>query len=121
MSEPLRAFLGWASALMGLFIAINVLTLLPHDGKVHRWEWPFPVAEWIEIGECRSETESCPEAILCDILAGAAFSVTVAAICGLARSCHSAGEPDAGQPAPKAGSANEPNQGIHASGGLRRD
>jgi hypothetical protein len=80
-----RTFGVWFCSLMALFMALNLVGVFPHNGKVHRIGFPCATVEWIQIGEYRGETEFRPSAIVMNVAVSLGVSAGLAFICASAR------------------------------------
>jgi hypothetical protein len=83
MKQFRRPFLAWFVSLLALFAFLNLPDF--HGSKVHRIGFPCPIAEWVEMGDYRSETEFYLSAIFMNIALAVGISAVIALVCGLAR------------------------------------
>jgi hypothetical protein len=85
-----RTFFAWFISLLGLFVILNLLDL--HGSKVHRMGFPFPIVEWVEIGDWHSETEFHPSVIGVNAALALGIAGVIALVCATARALSMRGE-----------------------------
>ena len=89
MTEFRRTFAVWFVSLIALFVALNLLGFVPHDGKGHSIGVPCQIAEWETIGEYRSETRFYASSIFTNVAVSVGISAAIALVCALAHARHS--------------------------------
>jgi hypothetical protein len=80
-----RTFIVWFASLMILFVVLNFPDW--HGSKVHRIGFPYPIVEWLEIGDWHSETEFHPSGITVNAALSIGISGLIALVCATARVC----------------------------------